>query len=225
MKRLCFLVLMALVLSISAQAGRYEVMLLDPAQPLAKSWQKQAFGIGTAYMNIVLDGQPAIRATGQGAAAGLFREISFSVRDYPRLKWRWRVDDLPAGADIRRKDKDDVGAALFLLFGKPGLFRPEPQTLAYSWTAASTAPGTVVISPYHPGSVRSIVIESGAAKLGRWVEEERDILADFIHAFGHAPKGPVQVIAIWSDSDQTNDRVSAAFGWIKALSLRKAQAR
>ncbi len=217
------LLMLVLVLSAPARAGHHEVVLLDPAEPFARLWQKQSFGKGTTYTNTVLDGEPAIRAMGRGAAAGLFREISFSPGDYPRLKWRWRVDDLPAGADIRRKETDDVGAALFLLFGKPGLFRPEPQTLAYVWTAVSTTAGKVITSPYHPGSVRSIVIESGAGKLGRWVEEERDIIADFIRAFGHAPKGPVRVIAIWSDSDQTRDDVSAAFGPIRALPARTAR--
>ena len=203
----------------SSKATENGVVLIDPMVAINEAWTERSFGTATKYWASTIDGQPAILAEGKGSASGLFRDLKFRVRDYPILEWNWRVDRLPVDADIQKKSGDDVGASLFLIFGRPGFFRPDPPTLVYAWTSAATPQGSVVPSPYHAGTVRTIVLRSGAVELGRWVSERRNIPADFRRAFGKDPPEHVEAIAIWSDGDQTGARVRALYG--RAIVRRK----
>src|SRR3546814_20839957 len=78
-------------------------------------------------------------------------------------------------ADIRIKEREDFAAAIFLIFGRPSMFNRDVPTLAYVWTSSQLPEDAVVDSPYHPGTVRSIVLRSGGEPLGRGVEERRKI--------------------------------------------------
>src|SRR3546814_7551085 len=64
-------------------------------------------------------------------------------------------------ADIRIKEREDFAAAIFLIFGRPSMFNRDVPTLAYVWTSSQLPEDAVVDSPYHPGTVRSIVLRSG----------------------------------------------------------------
>jgi hypothetical protein len=57
---------------------------------------------------------------------------------------------------------------------------------------------------------RMRVQRSGAALAGRWVEERRDVAADFREAFGHAP-ARLTGLALASDTDNTGEEVRAGF--------------
>jgi hypothetical protein len=72
--------------------------------------------------------------------------------------------------------------------------------------------GTSAWSPY-TDRVRTVVLESGASRAGRWVDEKRDLEADFHAAFGAGlPMPPVMGIAAGNDTDQTGETVTAWFG-------------
>ena len=82
----------------------------------------------------------------------------------------------------------------------------------YAWTSPATPEGSVVLSPHHNGSMRVIVVRSGQEDSSAWVHERRDIVKDFRLAFGRDPPSFVEGVAIWSDSDQTQDVVNAYYG-------------
>ena len=201
----------------STRAARHAITLVDPEQPIEEVWERQSFGEPTRYRLSEIDGRSVIEASGQGSAAGLFRDAPLAVIDYPIAEWTWRVDRLPEGGDLRSEKADDVGASLFLMFGRPGLFRPEPPTLAYAWTSAATPAGSVVVSPRHPGTLRTIVLQSGGENLGRWISERRNLIEDYRLAFGEDPPERLEMIALWSDSDQTGESVHAFYGRMLAL--------
>src|SRR3546814_15444116 len=90
-------------------------------------------------------------------------------------------------ADIRIKEREDFAAAIFLIFGRPSMFNRDVQTLAYVWTSSQLPEDAVVDIPYHPGTVRSIVLRSGGEQHGRWVEERRTVLSDLCTAFLRYP--------------------------------------
>ena len=110
-----------------------------------------------------------------------------------------------------------MAAAVFLLFGRLGWFRPEVPTLVYVWTNDKIPKGSVVLSPYHPGTVRGIVLESGTENLGQWVSVRRNVVEDYLTAFGEEPPDAVEMIALWSDNDQTGEPVETYYGAIRAL--------
>ncbi len=211
----------ALLLSLSASHGalgdEHLLVLVDPAAPLEEAWTHRKFGAATEYRRVEVHGTPYIRAVGRNSASGLYGEVNFHPVAYPWLEWTWRVDKLQKTADIRIKAGEDMAAAIYLFFGRPSWFRPEVPTLAYVWTNDKLSKGSVVLSPYHPGTVREIVIESGTENLGQWVRIRRNIVEDYRSAFGKEPPGPIEMIALWSDNDQTDEPVEAYFGAVHAL--------
>jgi hypothetical protein len=215
---------LALLLALAAMAtttaaGEHAVVLIDPEQPIEEVWKLRGFGQPTRYRIREIDGRPAIEAAGRASAAGLFRDLRFMVREYPIVEWAWRVDRLPEAADIRSSEADDYGASLYFLFGRPGLLRPEPPTLAYAWTSEATPEGAIVASPRHPGTLRTFVLKSGSDNLGEWVTERRNLVEDYRQVFGEDPPEHVEVVALWSDSDQTGEAVKAYYG--RAVARRR----
>ena len=74
-------------------------------------------------------------------------------------------------------------------------------------------PGTSAWNAYSE-RLRMVVVESGAARAGQWVEAARDVDADFRAAFTDW-KGPtprISGVAIAADTDQTHEAVTAWFG-------------
>ena len=204
--------------SITSATASEAVLLVDPAEALDQAWTHQRFEGATDYERVTVDGIDAIRAMGRDSASGLYREVQLQVSDHPWLEWRWRVDRLQGTADIRIKQREDFAAAIFLIFGRPSMFNRDVPTLAYVWTSDRLPEGSVVDSPYHPGSVRSIVVRSGRSRLGRWVTERRNVVDDFRRSFGRELPGAVEVVALFTDNDQTREPVEAYYGAIRALS-------
>lgn len=200
----------------SAGAGA-PLLLADPAVPLQQAWTHQSFGAATRYESVMLDGVRAIRAVGRESASGLYRVTPYRPADHPWLEWKWRIDQLQRTADISVKSREDFAAAIFLIFGRPGMINREVPTLAYVWTSGRVPAGAMVASPHHPGLVRSIVVRSGAGHLGQWMRERRNVLEDFRQAFGGEPPDMVEIVALFTDNDQTGEPVEAYYGVIRAL--------
>lgn len=200
----------------SAVSGE-PLLVTDPTAPLEQAWTHQRFGNATDYKTVRLDGVAAIQAIAQDSASGLYRETSYRVADHPWLEWTWRVDRLQRTADIRVAEREDFAAAIFLIFGRPDMFNPDVPTLVYVWTSDQLPEGAVVDSPHHPGVVRSIVVRSGESRSGEWIHESRNVLDDFRRAFMKEPPAAVEMIAIFTDNDQTNEPVEAYYGSITAL--------
>jgi hypothetical protein len=59
--------------------------------------------------------------------------------------------------------------------------------------------------------VRMIVVRSGAADAGRWVEEERNLYDDYRRAFAEEPP-PIAGVAIMTDADDTGESATAWYG-------------
>jgi hypothetical protein len=191
-----------------------EIVLFDAAVAIDEQWMHMPLRGATDYRSAVWAGRDAIRAVGRNSASGLIRRVRVDPARCPVLEWSWAVTRIQADADLRVRGLEDVAASVFLLFGDPGLvFYPVPvPTLRYVWTNGRTARDAVVDSPYLPGVVRSIVVESGEAGAGTWIVERRNVVADFERAFGHPPRDDIGAVAVFTDNDQTKQPVEAYYG-------------
>ncbi len=181
----------------------------------------------TTEYALVRDGDAVVvRAESRGAASGLTREVSIDLRDYPVVAWRWKVANVITKSDVTKKTGDDYAARLYLTFAydpdkvsfikkakyRAGrlLFGDIPiAAITYIWERATPA-GTIVPNAY-TDFVRMIVVESGAANIGRWVEEERNLRDDYRAAFGEEPP-KVNGVAIMTDTDNTGESAVAYYG-------------
>jgi len=195
-------------------ALRPDKALFSAAHAIQDQWRHVPMRGTTDYRIAVKDGRVAIQAIGRNSASALMRRVSVDPSRCPVIEWSWYVARIQKNADIRIKDREDVAASIFLLFGDPGfLSNPQPvPTLRYVWTNGTVPVETVVDNPYLQGVVRSIVVESGTDRMGRWVTERRDVLADFRRAFGREPSEGIHVIALFTDNDQTEEPVEAYYG-------------
>ncbi len=187
----------------------------------------------TEYV-LVKDGeQVVVKAVSEASASGLTKEVTINPKDYPIVRWRWKVENLLQHSDVNRKDGDDYPARLYITFAydpdhvsfgkklkyKAGrvLFGDIPiGALNYIWET-KTPVGTIVENAY-TDFAQMIVVESGLSKVGAWVDEERNVYEDYKKAFGEEPP-MINGVAIMSDTDNTKERAVAFYG---DISFRRA---
>jgi len=193
--------------------------LFDPANAIADAWRHLKFRGKSTYRLAVVGGRIAIHAGANGSASGLIRRIDVDPKRCPRIEWSWRVDQVQESADIRVRDREDVAASIFLLFGDPG-FLSSPvsvPTLRYVWTNDRVKREAVIDNPYMKGTVRSLVVRNEPDLIGQWVTEQRDLRRDYKKAFGADPKASISAVAIFTDNDQTSEPVTAFYGPAKVI--------
>ena len=210
-----------------AVAPKDTYSLFDPATVIQDQWQHMPLRWETEYRLVYLDGRLALRAIGRESASGVIRRVQVDPNRCPILEWTWRVEKLQSDADLRVKESDDVAASLFLLFGDPGFFsNPDPvPTLRYVWTNDRVPKNAVIENPYMPSIVRNIVVQNGEERMGQWVTERRNIVADFERAFGKKPENPIEAFSLFTDNDQTKEPVEAYYAYARLLCATSAAHR
>ena len=203
---------------------------LKPNASLPQGWKPLGVSSSTPrtrYTVVEDGGATVIQAEAKASASGLTRDIKVNLAEYPTLKWRWKIANLLKNSDIRTKEGDDYPARVYVMFDYPleklsfadrtklrmarALHDPNlpAATICYVWDSKAPA-GTIAPSAY-TNMMRMIVVESGDARVNRWLDVERDVAADFKAAFGdNAPL--VSAIAIATDTDNTAESATAFFG-------------
>lgn len=185
-----------------------QAVLLDPATVLGTATRHDFVG-ASRLRAVEIDGKPFLEAVPNRSASGLYQPAPRLTGQLGHIRWWWRVDRLQASADIRRLDRDDFGALLAFVFGEPSWWNRDVPTIAYVWTATALATGTLVKSPRHD-NVYYVQLR-GRADIGTVRQEDRDVAADFLRAFGRSPPN-LRYVAIFNDNDQTGEAVEAFFG-------------
>jgi len=185
------------------------------------------------------DGAWILRADADASASGFIRKVDLDLAEFPILRWRWRVKGILEKGNVAEKSGDDYPARIYIAFryqpDRVGFFR-KAQYLAgrtlfgdipigainYIW-ASRAALGEIYDNPFAGSFVKMIPIESGATRVGEWVEEERNVYEDYRRAFGEDPP-PVEGVAIMTDTDNTGEKMTAWYGDIvfRAEPSRKA---
>ena len=149
------------------------------------------------------------RAEKQDAQIGLSQV--FQPQEFPLLRWRWRVDQLPAGGNERAAKTNDSAAAVYVIFDN----RLMPRAIKYAWSATLPA-GTHLDSPVY-WRAKVVVLQSGASGLGEWRQETVNFYQDYKDLFGAEP-GEVEGIAVLTDADATASVAEADYDDFALLS-------
>ena len=125
------------------------------------------------------------------------------------LAWRWRLDEHPSGvAEDSTLSHDYVSIALEFDDGRD---------LTWIWSSCLPLEQHFAC-PIRAWSAREthLVVRSGFADAGRWVEERRDVYADVARALGTPPR---RIVAAWLIAVATfqHGRARAAFEAIRVL--------
>jgi hypothetical protein len=173
-----------------------------------------------------------LKAASDRSASGIVWKRQFDVHAYPRLRWRWRVENIYQKGDATKKSGDDYPIRIYVTFdfdpatasvGKRieygfakalyGEYPPD-SGLNYIWESREN-PAEFLVSPYTK-DVMMFLKEKGAAKVGQWVEEEADVLADYRRAFGKEPPHTAR-LALMNDSDNTGEKSVSHIDWIEIV--------
>src|SRR5262245_46367268 len=91
----------------------------QPGAGLPEGWKPLTFKKvpkGTHYELIKDADTVVVKASSEAAASGLTKDIKIDPREYPVVRWRWKIDNLLKTSDVRRKDGDDYPARLYITF-------------------------------------------------------------------------------------------------------------
>lgn len=197
----------------SARAAGERRLIDDFEKGLVAGWREKVFSGRTAYRVVAENGNRVLAAESRNAASGLVYAIEFEPSEWPVLAWRWKVAGVVEKGDARSRSGDDYPARVYVIF--PHWFFPRTRTLTYIWANQIPA-GTVLPSPFTDNAMM-IAVESGPDRAGRWVEERRDIVADFRRAFGEDPPA-AGAVAVMTDTDNTGANARA---WYDDLRLER----
>lgn len=177
-----------------------------------------------------VDGRPALQVQAQASVSILRQRFDVPLQHLGAMKFSWRVDGLPLDARLSETDREDAPVRILLAFDgdksrwsarqhrlseMSRLLTGEPlpyATLMYVWSPHDAA-DTVVVNP-RSDRVRKLVVETGDARVGQWVDYRRDVRADFIRVFGEEP-GPLLAVALMTDTDNTRSQLTAWYGALR----------
>jgi Protein of unknown function (DUF3047) len=179
-------------------------------------WSGQTWGNPQYDLTVVTDGSDRVlHLRSRGDNSTINKKITVDVKELPLLVWRWKAVTLPAGGDCRRKTTDDQVAQIYVAFPRfPTAVRS--RIIGYVWD--TTAPAGTIVKSESSALVTYMVVRSGAAELGRWLTETRNVYDDFKQIYGEAPTEPAGAVSIAIDS---NDTRSSAESYIGTILFRK----
>lgn len=170
-------------------------------------WYGKTFKGSTDYQLVQDNGRTVIRAQSRGSASGMFKKVNQDPQRFRYLRWSWKVAGIIEKGDERYKSGDDYAARIYVVF--PGRFFWQTRAISYIW-ANRLGVGQATPNAF-TGNVMMVAVESGPARTGQWLTEERDVLADYRRFFGEEPR-KIGAIAIMTDTDNTGSEATAWYG-------------
>jgi Protein of unknown function (DUF3047) len=228
-KTFLFLVLLLLPALATAQGP---VLLREEFSDLA-SWRPVTFPKIKEHTQYTIEDQgreKVLRAESRASASAIVYRNPFNVYEYPRLRWKWKVENIYEKGNARSKEGDDYPLRVYVLFeydpAKAGILEKAKHelgkrlfdedlplaTLVYIWANREDEGG--VITNAYTSDARMIVLQKGKKHLGRWIVEDRNILADYRRAFGTEPPA-MATLGIMNDSDNTKEASVSYVGFIE----------
>jgi hypothetical protein len=176
---------------------------LSPGK-LPYDWQIKV-NYGRPEVSVCQDGDtPCLHLRSVKSSFGLERGVDVNPSEMPYLVWRWKVTQLPYGADFRKSSTDYQAAQVLVAF-------TDHRVISYIWDSGAPKGTFSTASNIPLIHVFALVCESGAADANRWISESRNVAADYQRAYGK-PAPPVKGLRIQINSQHTGTTAESYFG-------------
>lgn len=121
-------------------------------------------------------GKQALKITSDKATGAILYDMDkIDLNKYPVIRWKWKAELLPAGADANVKAKDDQGIAIFMGHG-----RFSQESVSYAWQT-ETKKGTKGFSNYNGVvDVHWFSVRDKNDGMNKWFTEEKNIKNDIL---------------------------------------------
>ena len=180
-----------------------------------KEWEEKIFKGKVVYRVEKEEPLSYVRAKSDKAASALYYKIKLDAKkNDPVISWKWNVGKFPlkkATESLEIENEDDFAARVYVIF--PAVFFTNSKVLEYIWS--ETLPkGMIGTSPYSK-NIKLIVARSGANPDKKWFQEERDITADYMKAFGRRPEYDIGAVAFMTNTEHTLTSAEAMYDEIR----------
>ena len=212
-------VIIAAVLFVAAAAGAADDFLVEDwkqkvgATGIPAGWQGQNWGSPKYDFKVEeSDGRAALHMKSANDGSTISREIKgkINLKETPILEWAWKAVVLPKDGNSCKKSTDDQAVQLFIVWPRfPEAVRS--RIIGYVWD--TTQPVGTICKSEKTGTVTYVVVRSGAADVGKWMAERRNVVEDFTKVYGEAPDNPAGV-SVSIDSNDTNSTSESFMGAI-----------
>ncbi|HWC58955.1 MAG TPA: DUF3047 domain-containing protein [Verrucomicrobiae bacterium] len=185
----------------------------DFEKPLGERWKPVKFGELTDYRVVRENSNACLKASANSMSSAFATKVEVQPVSGTVIRWRWKISSCPTNGSEDELATFDHTARIFVAFDT---FIGPPRTINYVW--ANRAQTNSVFD--HPSSSRSkfIVLESGNAKAGQWVTEERNLTEDWKRLFKNDKPPKIVGLGVFTDSDGTRTSVT---GWYDDIVIER----
>jgi Protein of unknown function (DUF3047) len=147
-----------------------------------------------------------VHLASQKSSFALEHSLDIDPGALPMLSWRWKVTQLPEAGDFRKSSTDDQAAQLLVAFS-------DRHVLSYIWDSHAPRGMMQSASAVPLVHVVAVVCESGQGELNRWIDESRNVAADYERAFGK-PAPHIKGLRLQINTQHTGGRAESYFGQV-----------
>jgi len=204
--------LLVLVFPLCRAAAADKILFADDfSHGVSNGWKNVAFFKTPTDYTVMRDGTNFfLRGVADQACSALSRRLDIAPPAKLKLRWRWKIDGVNTNGSERDIKKFDHAARMFIAFDT---FIGAPLILNYIWGDVEKT-GTVLAHP-KSGRAQIFVLESGNAKAGRWIFEERDVAADWKKVFPGKPMPKIVGLGVMTDSDSLGKKLTGGYADIE----------
>ena len=164
------------------EVGKFSASQVGQAMP--DGWKPLTFTKipkHTSYEVVKDGGVTIVKAVSEASASGLTKPVVIDPKEYPIVRWRWKIDNVLKGSDVTLKEGDDFPARLYITFaydpdkvsfGKKLKFKAGQVIFgdipigAINYVWETKAPVGTIIDNAYTDFVKMVVVESGNRRLG-----------------------------------------------------------
>ena len=162
------------------------------------------------YLNLISSGDSSF---------GVRKEVRVDVKKFPILCWRWKVNKLPRGGDVRKKSTDDQALQVYVAFkevGFPSVLNT--PVIGYIWDNEAPKGWSGRSQQLGGNKLRYIVLRNRTDQTGQWFTERRNLYKDYKKLFGDIkggePQGLTTGLQIQINSQHTKSPADSLIGEI-----------
>ncbi len=148
---------------------------------------------------------------------GVRTSARVNIKEFPIISWRWKVNKMPAGGDVRKKAVDDQVLQVYVAFketGFPALLNT--PVIGYIWDNEAPKGWSGRSTQIGGDKMRYVVLRNKTDKTGQWYTERRNIYEDYKRLFadinGGEPLGVTTGVQVHINTQRTKTPADGLIG-------------
>ncbi len=189
-----------------------------------KNWEPFTFKNEKRHSSYTIESEGKesyLRAESDDSVSAIIYKGEFNVYEFPKLKWRWKVNNVYEKGDAKTKEGDDYPLRVYVIFeydpDRVGFLErskynaarliygkyPPDSSLNYIWSNKNHS--EEILPSVYTNRSKMVLLQKGSSNTGKWITQEVDILGDYEKAFGKKPPAHA-TLGIMNDSDNTGEK-------------------